>query len=252
MMTVLAAVDDSPATEPVLQTSVRLAQRLSTRVRAMHVGRDSPPAIAREARRAGVELVTVPGIAAEVICEAIEAEDVQMGVMGIRGREEGRRPAGRIATEVCGRSRKPVVVVPPSLEWREGEQINRALVPLDGTDESSRSVQGAWELLKGSGVELVALHVFSPGSAPRFWDATRDDVDAWSQEFLLRHAEPEAQLEIRTGEAAQQMLDVGRDSKCDLLVLAWSQELARGRAAVVHEVLSSTETPVLLLPVQRS
>lgn len=250
MSTVLAAIDNSPTAEPVLVAAVVLSNGIGAEVRALHVANVEPASVRERARKAGVPLQTMPGRPAATICDAIEDEDVLLGVLGIRREPETRRPVGSIAGQVCETSHKPVVVVPPTLRWQVGESIDRALVPLDGTDASSRSVRRAWRLLKGSGVDLVALHVFDPQSVPRFWDVTRNDFEAWSQEFLARHAETATELEIRSGRAADQVLEVGRASKVDLIVLEWSQSLKPGRAAVLREVLSRTETPVLLLPVE--
>lgn len=249
MSTVLAAIDDSPTAEPVLVAAVVLSNCVGAEVRALHVADEEPASLIAQAKKAGVPLRIVSGDAAEAICNAIEDEDVLFVVLGSRRRAETSRPVGSIAGVVCQTSQKPVVVVPPSLRWQVAESIDRALVPLDGTDASSRSVRRAWHLLKGSGVDLVALHVFDPESVPRFWDATRDDFEAWSQEFLARHAETATEMEIRSGRAADQVLEVGRASKVDLIVLEWSQALRPGRAVVLREILSRAETPVLLLPV---
>ena len=250
MSTVLAAIDDSATATPVLVTAVVLSRQIGAEVRALHVGDEEPASLREQAQGAGVPLDTVPGSPVEAICEAIEDEDVAFAVLGIRREPEITRPVGSIARAVCETSLKPVVVVPPSLLWRAGESIDRALAPLDGTDESSRSVRRAWRLLKRSGVDLVALHVFDPESMPRFWDAARNDFEEWSREFLVRHANTETELEIRSGRAAEMVLEVGRASKVDLIVLEWSQNLEPERAAVLREVLSRTDIPVLLLPLE--
>jgi hypothetical protein len=105
-------------------------------------------------------------------------------------------------------------------------------------------------LFAGSGVDLVVLHVFSRETVPAFWDSNRDDFDEWSRVFLARFAqEYDAEIDLRTGAPAQKVLTAGSAHEVDLIVLEWAQRLTPGHAKVIREVLTGTDVPVLLLPV---
>ena len=54
----------------------------------------------------------------------------------------------------------------------------------------------------------------------------------------------------RLGVPADDVVAVADETGSNLIVLAWSQDLAPGRARVVSETLAHTDIPVLLLPVQ--
>lgn len=96
---------------------------------------------------------------------------------------------------------------------------------------------------------MAAVHVFQRASAPRFWDQTGHAPRSWSTEFLSRWSvEPDADLHLRSGDIAGSILHVAAREHADLIVVAWSQELASGHARVVHELLDRAEIPVLLTP----
>jgi nucleotide-binding universal stress UspA family protein len=56
----------------------------------------------------------------------------------------------------------------------------------------------------------------------------------------------------RLGVPADDVVAVARETHADLIVLAWSQDLAPGRARVVSETLAHSDVPVLLLPVDQA
>jgi len=55
-------------------------------------------------------------------------------------------------------------------------------------------------------------------------------------------------LETRVGRPDQHIFPVARETDCDLIALAWAQELAPGRAIIVRETLRRGTIPVLLVP----
>jgi hypothetical protein len=95
------------------------------------------------------------------------------------------------------------------------------------------------------------LHVHELDSLPLFTDQPQHELTAWAQEFLRRHCpHPEhVRLEVRIGVPGQHVLNVAEQIGADLIALGWAQELAGGRAAVVHEALERSRVPVLLVPV---
>lgn len=141
----------------------------------------------------------------------------------------------------------PVVVIPADAQIGP---VRRVLLPLDGTPTSATVVPLMTELLAADGVKLVALHVFDPATVPPYWDHPAHAYRAWSEEFLRQQCpRTGVQLEVRTGEPREAVLDVAQKTDADLIVLGWSQQLDQGRAAVVRATLEQARVPVLLIPV---
>ncbi len=251
MTILLAAIDNSAAARPVLDTAMAIATLLDADVTALHVIEGDHATATAAARGAGLSLMVRSGDPAAVIIDALHQDETTMAVLGLRGEAGGRRPAGSIAVAVAEAARKPVVVVPPEYVWEPQAVLRRVLVPLDGTEASARASRHVVDLFSGSGVEIVVLHVFGRNSVPAFWNSSRDDLDEWSSEFLSRFAEElDAELDLRTGAPGQEVLSAGSAHEVDLIVLEWAQRLSPAHGEVVREVLASSGVPVLLLPVE--
>jgi hypothetical protein len=57
-------------------------------------------------------------------------------------------------------------------------------------------------------------------------------------------------LETRVGRPDQLILPTAKELDCDVIALAWAQELAPDRARIVRDTLRRVGIPVLLVPVQ--
>lgn len=251
MTSVLAALDSNASAQPVLHTAIALAELYDCTVTCLHVREEALSAAAELARAAGVELREVNGSPIDEIVNAARDPAVAALVLGARGLHGGPQPAGHTALEVITRIAKPVAVVPPHAQ--PPEQIHRILVPLEGTSESSQALEDAVKLAHRRGLEVLVLHVHSPATVPAFSDHEPHATVAWEREFLTRHIPtPHDRITLlrRLGVAADDIVAVARDTGPDLIVLAWSQNLAPGHARVVSETLAHTDVPVLLLPVQ--
>lgn len=249
MTRLLAAIDNSAAARPVLDTATAIAIRLEADVVALHVTEGDHMTATAVAEAAGIPLAIRQGEPTKVIIEMLHQEGVAMAVLGLRAEPGGRRPAGSTAVAVAEAAHKPVVVVPPEHRWGPLTLLRRVLVPLDGTEASANAARRLVALFTGSGVEIVILHVFSGETVPAFWESTRDDFDEWSRDFLVHFAEEyDAEVHIRSGVPGHKVLDVGSTHEIDLIVLEWAQHLTPGRAEVIREVLTGTDVPVLLLP----
>jgi len=250
MRNVLAAITSDPCAQPVLGTAIALAKLYDATAIALHVrerGVGSPEGLARAA---GVELREVSGTPIEQIVAAAKEPETAALVLGTRGRPGGPQPAGHTALQVITRVAKPVAVVPPHAE--PPEQFARLLVPLEGTSESSRALDDTIRLAHRRQLEILVLHVHSPATVPVFSNHEPHATFAWDQEFLARHlAAPHENVKVRRhlGAPADDIAAVAEEATADLVVLAWSQELAEGRAQVVSETLARSSIPVLLLPV---
>jgi len=150
---------------------------------------------------------------------------------------------------VAQQSAKPVVLVPAGAR-DQTPRIRRVLLPLDGTAQSASAVADAAERLARAGAELVVLHVFDAQTVPKFWDQHAHAGQAWGQEFLARYcALPGARLELRSGAAAEHVVEVAGTEQADMITLAWSQQLEPGRALVVRRAVLDAGVPVMLVPV---
>jgi nucleotide-binding universal stress UspA family protein len=250
MRNVLAAIDSDACAQPVLGTALALAKLFDATAIALHVrerGIGSPTELARAA---GVELHEVSGTPIERIIAAANEPEIAALVLGMRRAPGGPQPAGHTALEVITQVAKPVAVVPPHAQ--PPEQFARLLVPLEGTSESSRALDDTIRLAHRRRLEILVLHIHSPATVPAFSDHEPHATQAWDQEFLARHlAVPHENVRLRRhlGAPADNIAAVAEEATADLVVLAWSQELRKGRAHVVSETLARSSIPVLLLPV---
>jgi len=137
MRTVLAALDASAA-RPVLETALGIAQLTGASVEGVHVRNESTETPEALAAREGVAFRLLDGPVEEALLRAVGDAAVIAAVLGVRGTPAGRRPAGRTALHIIERADKPVVVVPPEAFGVSPRPLRRLLVPLEGTDASSR------------------------------------------------------------------------------------------------------------------
>jgi len=248
MTKILAAIDNSAAARPVLAVATALANLLAVDVEALHVREDGDRNARAAASAAGVPLrsATKPVIGALV--EAGRSAQVAGVVLGARGVEGGRRPAGHVALELALSLPKPLVVVPPAAPVPI--ELCRILVPLNGRRTTAVALAETLMLASRQELELVVLHVHDQASIPLFSDQRHHEVESWAQEFLRRHCPyPErVQLEVRIGIAGENVVSVAEEVSADMIALGWSQDLSPGHAAVVREVLQRSGVPVLLVP----
>jgi nucleotide-binding universal stress UspA family protein len=247
---VIVALADDAAAPVVLTTAAAIADLYGAAAQAVHVGEESA-ALAAAARSAGIPLRTVAGSSVEVLARAAAADDVAAVVIGARGSPNGKRPAGGTALALITALGKPVVVVPAAAA--PGLEVKSVLVPLDGTTASAAALRDTVEFVRNAQAEITVAHVRSEESLPAFSDHLPHEVRAWSEEFIARYcpSAADAMLELRVedGKPEEQVLDILRRSRCDLVALGWSQDLSAGRAAVVRRMLAESPVPVLLTPV---
>ncbi len=249
MTRVIAAIDNSAAALPVLETASGVALLYRARLDAVHFREDGDRTARAAAEAAGISLRTLPDDAVDRLIEAGDDEDVVAMVIGARSARHGRRPAGHVALQLIVALRKPLIVVPPQAPVPF--MLERVLVPLDGTRVTAAALQRTIELAYGSDVEVVALHVHDEESLPLFSDQPQHELESWTREFLARYCPcPErVRLEVRVGVPGEHVLRVAEEIGADLIALGWAQDLSPGRAAVVREALERSEVALLLVPV---
>jgi nucleotide-binding universal stress UspA family protein len=247
MTRVIAAIDGSAASRPVLDAASALAGMFDARVESIHV-REGDGRMARAiAEAADVEYREVDGPVVKVLIEEAAPEDVVGLALGARAMPGGRRPAGHTALDVIVTIDKPVAIVPP--DARVPAVFARVLVPLDGSRESSGAVAELIRLACRGDLDVLILHVRDAASVPLFEDQPQYEMEAWIQEFLARHCPTRtARAEVRVGVPGQEIMTAALEAGSDLIALGWSQQLGPRRAAVVTEVLEHAKVPVLLIP----
>lgn len=246
MRTIVAAIDGTVAARPVLETALRLKRTMSADVEAVHVAQGSTLTPEMLTDRMGVPLRRLEGPAGDALVEAIEAPTVVMAVIGARATTGGRRPVGTTARHVLERTTKPVVVVPP--EAVSPREMRTFLVPLEGTDASTRATARGLAALTGADIELVVLHVFTDLTLPRMLDRPKYDYELLGKEFLMTHLPQAESVELRIGPVGPRVIEVCEQRGADLVVLSWSQVATGNRARVIQEVLGNSPVPILLIP----
>jgi len=249
MSIILAALDTSTAARPVMETAIRIGQLTGADVQAVHVRagpRESVEAPETLAALSELPFKVLEGPVEPALLAAAGAPDVIAVVIGARGTPDGGHPVGHTARHILENTEKPVVVVPP--EAVSPRPIQRLLVPLEGTEVSSRTVLERMFPLLVADVELVVIHVFTDTTLPTMLDRPGRDLEILGKEFLTRHFPHSSDIEFRTGSVATRVSEVSGEHDTDLIVLSWSQNPEPERARVVREVLGGSALPVLLLP----
>lgn len=248
MSTILTAVDDNPVAERVVATAVALAGLLGDRVELLHVRETASDRLATDGPFARLPVRQPVGDPPAVIVTASTDSAVSLVVIGARRHGSGAMPVGHVARAIVERADKPVVVVPPASADRP-VRLERALIPLEGSEASTRCVSGPLAALAAAGVELVPVHVFGNGTSPAFWDQAAHAHDSFASSFARRWCTPAAgPLRLLRGTAGDAVLDAVDREHADLIVLGWSRRLVPGRAPVVRSVLCRSEVPVMLVP----
>lgn len=253
MKKVLIALDNSPAGKSVVAGALALAALLDAEVEAVHVQVDGSRTARNAAESAAVPFRTMAGPVVDRLIAAGEEEDVVALAIGARGTPAARRPLGGTAAAVATGLAKPVLVVPPDAD--PSPTFRRVLVPLEGTLSTSLAPRAIFALAAGAEIDVLALHIHDQDSIPAFTDQPQHEQRAWAREFLLRYCPwglGAVRLETRVGRSGELIPLVAEECDCDLIALGWSQELSRGRAAIVRETLERSRRPMLLVPVQRT
>lgn len=253
MSLLLAAIDDSAAARPVLEVARRLAELLGAQLEAVHVQEDgSGQSASGIAEAAGVPLRVRSGIAvAELVSEVVERRAVGL-VIGARGLPAGASPAGHVALDLVRMLDQPIVIVPPDANDRP---MRRVLVAIEGNGES-RALRALVDRVGDRETpEVIAVHVTELRDLPMFADNPAFEADAFEREFMMRAASTvvadpsHLRLEMRVGDAPDELRHAARDLDADLVVMAWHRDLSEGHGRLVREMLAALSVPLALFPI---
>jgi len=180
------------------------------------------------------------GYPAEEIVGYADKGDMELIVMATHGRSGiGRWALGSVADKVVRATRQPVALIRTGSNHPEaGEGImNKALVPLDGSTESERVLTYISELALKLGTELTLLQVVTENSH------ARADAEVYLKKVCsqLSGRGISAGYEIRTGAAAEVIIDLADEMNADIVAMS-----TRGRSGVSRWTLGSVAEKVLL------
>lgn len=120
-------------------------------------------------------------------------------VLGTRSSQKGSH-LGHIAAGILRHLNKSMVLVPPGAVI-PGD-IRRLVVPLEGTETTSRPVLDLLERMISKEIELVVVHVFTEETLPTMLDHPYRDLEFLGQTFLARHCPPATDIRLRQGSVA--------------------------------------------------
>jgi nucleotide-binding universal stress UspA family protein len=250
MNKVIAALDNSLATSPVLATASALAKLFGAGVEPVHVRADGARVARSVAEAAGLRLRELRGPIVESLCRTADEPEVVALVLGARGTPVAKRPLGSTAVAVATDIDKPLAVVPPDAQV--APSLRRVLVPIEAASRSL-TPRTIVQIARDTGIDIVALHVLDETTVPAFTDQPQHENEPRTREFLRRYCPwgiDTVQLEIRVGHVHQLVASVAEETNVDLIALGWSQQIGAGRARVVQTTLEQAHVPVLLLPVE--
>ena len=239
MATVLAALDNSLAVNPVLVMARALARALGGGVQAIHVAGEGAEAAVDATRAAGVPLRLDQGPVVDRLAASADDPDVAALVIGARGTTRSGHPLGSTALAVVTSITAPVVVVPPAANV--ASRLQRVLVPLDA-ESAVLEPHALVQLADASEVEVTVLDA----------DGLAGDEDS-SRELLERYCPwgiGRVQLERRAGAREEVVASAAMEDEVDLVALGWAKQLSDGRAPTVLAALERAKIPVMLIPVK--
>jgi hypothetical protein len=215
MSLLLAAIDDSAATAPVIAVAQWFGGLFDLEVVALHVSEDGSGTTARAtADAAGVKFEIREGDPACAIRQAAGDDDVLAIAIGARALPGNQVPAGHVALDVIRRVAKPVIVVPPDVRVPAGDRPLRLLAPVDAERASASALRQVLDAMHLPDLEVVLLHVFDAQHVPMFANHGTGDVEMWCEELMRRNApaqEAQTRVEWRVGHPAHTILAVERE-----------------------------------------
>lgn len=247
---VIAAIDNSDASEPVVIMAGAVGTALGASVEVLRVIEDDDETQRPVVRPGGPPVRVLSGEAAVVLSLVAAEEDVVALVIGARGHPGGPGPAGHVAMILAGLTDKPVVVVPPGSH--PPGQLHTAVVAMEGTPGKARALQRCIELSARAGLEIVVVHVHDEDSIPSFSDQVQHEAEAYADEFLSRHLidAPRMRLELRMGIPAVEVLAAIESAHAELVAVGWPPTGDPGRGAVAREIVNRSPVPVLLVALE--
>jgi nucleotide-binding universal stress UspA family protein len=249
MSKVIAAIDHSDTSKPVVIMAHAVADALDASVEVIHVVEDDDESAHPLTLAEGPPVRHLSGDPVEVLPLTAAEEDVVALVIGARAHSGGRRPAGHVAMALARLTDKPVVVVPPGSH--PTEHLRTAVVAMKGTPGKAHALQRSIEISAGAGLEIIVVNVHDEDSVPSFSDQVQHETEAYAEEFFSRHSIGASQmrLELRLGIPATEVLAAIESAHAELVAVGWPRSEDPRRGAVAKEILERSPVPVLLVAI---
>ncbi len=276
---ILFATDFSQAADAAAPIAIQIARRYGAKVYGVHVNRfddytaAAPNAWAamaeaaeketkEDARRLNEQLQNVEhevvigeGNTWEVISNVIEQKEIDLIVLGTRGRTGlGKVILGSVAEQILRQSPRPVLTVGPHVNlWSdEYAKMREILYATDLAIDTLIAAPYAISLAQENQAHLVLLHVIEDPKAGDLLESPKavDLKERKLQQLVTEQAGLwcEPTYIVEQGPAAEKILDVAKRRHTDLIVLG--ARPAKGLAThlnmgTVHKVVSQATCPVL-------
>jgi nucleotide-binding universal stress UspA family protein len=271
---VLVPVEGPEGASSALLVARELSRLLHATPRLLYVSQHTPDPLGAAKllglRRDDLHGVTLDALRGDLRAEAlrqarVEATRIIVLWAALGGRAEPGQ-VGTVAAALLGDAPCPVVLVPPGgggAPW----SVSEVLLAHDGAPSTARAVRRASALARSAGAWLRVLHVATsaeapaePGSltAPRYLDQPQHEWPSWAEEFLHRlsgvcHIDLDRlRLVLGHGQPGEEVLRVARESRSDLILLAWHGSAEHGHGQTVRTVLAGAHCPVMVVRVRRS
>lgn len=276
---ILFATDFSPAADAAAPFAIQIARSYGAKVYGVHVNASNDyAAVAPEAWTVMVEpsekeakeqiqrlneqlhsveheVVIGQGNISETIANVIKEKEIDLVVLGTRGRTKlGKALLGSVAEQILRQAPCPVLTVGPhvTMELPRAPEVREILYATDLAAEFPAAAPYAISLAQENQAHLVLLHVIEDRRTgePVSWS---DVVDSKMRK-LRQLVPPEAELWcqpgccVEPGAPAEKILTVANRLHTDLIVLG--ARPAKGLAThldmgTVHKVVSQATCPVL-------
>lgn len=276
---ILVATDFSPATQLALPYAVEMARQSGGKIFLVHViapgiypmvppeewaklEQEEAEFRKKEQDRLDRELQDIPheflfpsGDVWECLSQIIETEQIDLLVLGTRGRAGIRKAVfGSVAESVFRQATCPVLTVGPRVSFRESAysvpNLNRILYATDFTPESLGAARYATHLAKEYRAGLVLLNSIQkaePGQVNSAYETLRDVVPLGAG-LLIK-----PKCTVERGAPAESILGASLRENADLIVLGIRSVKANAALAthftnsITYRVVTQAECPVLTI-----
>ncbi len=216
-----------------------------------------------------VDIVVLRGHPAKRLVEYVDEQESALVVMSSHGHGGFRRlMLGSVAARVVQTVTAPVMIVRASEEgsdMRVPSQIQRVVVPLDGSSFAEHALNATYELVTRKDIEIRLVRVPEIAAYPAsmygaasyeavdaYLDATRTEAEIYLTEIVerLKDHEGEVSWEIREGAASVAILEAANAFNADLIAMASHGRTGFRRflmGSVAEQVLREAQVPVMLV-----
>jgi nucleotide-binding universal stress UspA family protein len=202
------------------------------------------------------------GYPATTIIEQAELKADTLILMSTRGFSGVQRLLlGSVAGKVVQAATMPVLLVPANAKSPEGElvELQRIIVPLDGSEFAECILPHAIELCKSLNIELILVRSYNPnfpGSSIRMHDVSQIVHDA-AESYIQQKTEQmkaaglnRVSYEVLRGQPAEQITDFAIETPNSLTAMCTHGRHGIGRwmlGSVTEAVIHCSEEPVLVV-----